>query len=118
MGTRPNTPKARRNPTPLKSSPEARRLIAIALRRHKTYEAATRALGIDNRGSLYKMAVGTLHDTPRMRIAIKRANDRARRAWRMERPINPEPVMDVTAVKAFREELRQLLRRIDSIIPK
>ena len=89
------------------------------LRRYKSQRKAARVLGLANNAQLGQMLSGTLRDTPPMKAALKRANDRARRAWRMARPQSEgAPVVDVAAVQTIREELRQLLRRIDSIIPK
>jgi hypothetical protein len=83
-----------------KSSPEARRLIRAALRRHKTQARAARALGLPSQAQLSRMLSGDLADTPEMKAALKRADARAARAWGFvvddySRPVDLVPVLDM-----------------------
>lgn len=75
-----------------KSSPEARRLIAAALRASKkksrdgkpSLRIAAALIHLPNHGQLQKMREGTMRDTPAMRAELKRRLRKAEIAYQRE----------------------------------
>lgn len=65
----------------LKSSPEARRLIDMALKHCGNERDAARYLGLPNHGQLHAMKIGKIHDTPAMLACIRLRKAQARRAY-------------------------------------
>jgi len=115
MAAHSNLPKAAKNGK-MRSSPEARRLIRAAIRRHKTQRAAARALGLPNDSQLIKMLRGTLHDTPAMKASLARADKRARRAWSLVRNENV-PAIDDAKVKVLIGSIRHCLNELKVLLP-
>ncbi len=109
-----STRKARPNP---KSSPEARRLIRAALRRHKTQARAQRALGLPSQAQLSRMLSGALADTPAMKAALARANARARRAWAFAKD-DEQPAVDGALVLESVERLERELAVLKALVTR
>ena len=65
----------------LKSSLKVRRLLRAAVKRHKTYRAVARLFGVSSHTYVIRMLKGTMRDTPEMKLAVARADERAKRAW-------------------------------------
>lgn len=73
----------------MKSSKDARKLIAAALRESRKYtknhkassRIAAKLLRLPSHGQLIKMKQGLIKDTPAMEAAKLRADNRARRAY-------------------------------------
>lgn len=99
-----------------KSTPEARRLIRAAMKKFKSERAAARALGLPNQAQLNKMRRGLIGDTPAMKIALKRAEERARRAWKFQLPLDDDGIPKL-AVAALWRELKSLTKRFESLMP-
>ncbi|MCS6909091.1 MAG: hypothetical protein NZM11_00755 [Anaerolineales bacterium] len=96
-----------------KSSPEARKLIRAVLKQcGGNQREAARRLRLPNQAQLRKMLNGTIRDTPAMHAALMRARKRAERAWAMERPAPPKPVV---CVEQVREALRRIRYKIDAL---
>lgn len=113
-------PKTAKKAVRLKSSPEARRLIEIAVRRCKGSERkAARALRLPNQAQLNQMRRGLIGDTPAMKAALKRADQRARRAWAFIPPhVEPCDAVDKAIIATLWRELKSLTKRFESIMPK
>jgi hypothetical protein len=102
----------------LKSTPAARRLIRAALKRcGNSQRAAARLLRLPNAAQLNKMMRGLIGDTPSMKAALRRADDRARRAWRMI-PADPpdDETIDRAAVHTLWCELKALTKRFEAMM--
>lgn len=104
----------------LKSSPEARKLIEIAVKHGKGSEhKAARLLRLPNQAQLNKMRRGLIRDTPAMKAALQRANQRARRAWAFIPPhIEQCDAVDKAIVATLWRELKALTKRFESLMPK
>jgi len=113
-------PKTAKKAVRLKSSPEARKLIAIAMKRCKGSERqAARILRLPNHGQLNQMRRGLIHDTPAMKAALKRATQRAKRAWAFIPPtVEQCDAVDKATVATLWHELKVLTKRFESIMPK
>jgi hypothetical protein len=102
----------------IKSTPAARRLIYAALRRCKNSQrGAARLLLLPNAAQLNKMKRGLIGDTPSMKAALRRADDRARRAWLMI-PADPpdDRTIDGAVVHTLWCELKALTKRFEVIM--
>lgn len=64
----------------MRSSPEARRLIRAYIKCYKTQHQAAKALHM-TQAQLHGLLSGRLKDTPAIKIALDRADARAKRAW-------------------------------------
>lgn len=64
----------------MRSTPEARRLIRAYVKHYGSEHKAAKALHM-TQAQLNGIKTGRLKDTPAMKIAIDRADARARRAW-------------------------------------
>lgn len=64
----------------MRSSPEARRLIRAYVTRYGSQHKAAQHLHM-TQAQLNGMLTGRLRDTPAMKIALDRADARAKRAW-------------------------------------
>lgn len=64
----------------MRSSPESRRLIRAYVKHYGSQHKAAKKLGM-TQAQLSGILTGRLRDTPAMRIAIDRADARAKRAW-------------------------------------
>jgi hypothetical protein len=112
-------PKTAKRPARTKSSPEARKLINIALRRYKSERQAARALRLPTYAQLNQMRRGLIRDTPAMKAALIRAGQRAKRAWSfVPQPSGPCDVIDRATVAALWKELKLLTKRFESIMLK
>lgn len=114
MPRRTLRPKSAQN---AKSSPEARRLIRAALRRHKTYRGVSRALGLANHMQAVRMLKGVIRDTPEMKAAIVRANARAKRAWSFAK-LDPANCVDPAHLKNVINDLSRLVETLRALTPK
>lgn len=81
------------------SSPAARRLCKAALKRHGSLRKAAKALGLKSYGQLYQIMNGRMRDTAEMKVALRRADRRAKRAWELVRDEGPAPHVDVDALR-------------------
>jgi hypothetical protein len=116
---------ARKLASPPKSSVDARRLLEKARRvpgqkRPRSWQQVSVMCGLPNRAVAWKMAYGLLADTPEMRALVRKAKERARRAYysvlkASRNPLNESAIdLEVAQRKAdsaLRElkELRALL---------
>lgn len=64
----------------MRSSPEARRLIRAYVKEYGSQHRAAKAMHM-TQAQLNGMLTGRLRDTAAMKIAIDRADNRAKRAW-------------------------------------
>ena len=64
----------------MRSSPEARRLIRSYVKHYVTQHQAAKALHM-TQAQMMGILNGRLRDTPAMKIALDRADARAKRAW-------------------------------------
>ncbi len=100
----------------MKSSPQARRLIDKYVRRYGTEHAAAEHLHM-TQAALNKMRRGVLRDTPAMKIALGRAERRARRAYYR---IDEEPpqrwIDEVPTLRAAQRSIEMSLKMIDAIL--
>lgn len=109
-----------KTPKKLKSSPAARKLIRAALRRTKgNQSAAARLLRLPNQSQLWKMLHGAMKDTPAMQAALKRAEQRSKRAWAfIPQTVEQCDAVDKAVVATLWRELKVLTKRFESIMPK
>lgn len=100
----------------MKSSPEARRLIRVYLKRYRTQRAASHALHM-TQGQLNGLLHGRLKDTPAIKVALARADNRAKRAWlKVEQEAVPCSVDEVATLRAARRALGEAQIMIDAIL--
>lgn|SRR5512139_2068950 len=110
-------PKITRNrkTTKLKSSPEARRLIRAYIKYYGSERRAAAALHM-TQAQLNGIKSGRLKDTPAMRIALDRADARAKRAW-LKEDNDQCTVIDAPAtLRAALRALRQAETMIDLLL--
>ena len=116
MPRRTVRPKEAKKPKLKKSSPEARRLIRAALRKHKSTRQATRVLKLSNHMQLVRMLKGEIRDTPQMKAAIVRADARGKRAWSLTR-LDEAECIDPAQIKPIIGELERLLKQLQALTP-
>lgn len=106
-------PKVKRGTRPI--SPEARRLIRIALRRCKgSQRGAARLLGLANNLQLMRMLRGEMAETPAMHAAVIRARERARRAFAWQRPQVPQ--VDLDRMRELLKDTRWLIEVLEHML--
>lgn len=88
----------------MRSSPEARRLIRAYVKYYGSQHQAAKKLGM-TQAQLNGILTGRLRDTPAMKIAIDRADTRARRAWLK---VNGDACHVIDAPATLRAALRTL----------
>jgi hypothetical protein len=102
-----------------KSSAKARELIRAALKRtDDNHLAASKLLQLPNSAQMDKMLAGTIHDTPAMKLQIKLADERARRA-RLRLPRltpNGRAHLEVDELDRLAEQCEATLRSIRSLL--
>lgn len=111
-------PKITRNrkTTPKRSTPQARKLIKAYLAFYGNERAAADALGM-SRGQLNGIKSGRLRDTAAMKIALDRADARARRAWLKLDHYESEMSINAPAtLRAIKRNLVQALVMIDTVL--
>ena len=104
-----------RKSTKLKSSPAARRLIRARVKKYGSQHKAAQRLNM-TQAQLNGMLTGRLRDTPAMKIALDRADARAKRAWLK---VNGDAchVIDAPAtLRAASRALAQAQTMIDALI--
>ncbi len=99
-----------------RSSVAARRLIKAYLRHYGNERAAAAALGM-SRGQLNGIKSGRLRDTAAMKVALDRADARARRAWAKLDHEKCETTINAPAtLRAIERALGQAQVMIDALI--
>lgn len=107
----------------MKSSPEARELIRAVKgggrtgRRKRSLRDVARLLRIPNHGQVQKILNGEIRDTPAMKAALRRAEQRAKRAW-LNVKAAPQEAIDEAAVRALVDEMERTLKFARSLLPK
>lgn len=102
----------------MRSSPEARRLIKAYIKRYGCEREAAKHLHM-TQGQLSGIKHGRLHDTEAMKIAIRRADSRARRAWLMVDRDDPRHMIDDhETLRAAARALGQAQTMIETMIAK
>lgn len=99
----------------MKSSPEARRIIRAYLKRYSNEREAAKRLHM-TQGQLNKLKRGTLRDTNAIKIAIDRANSRAKRAWLRIDEDAPRWIDSPATLRAARRAIDQAVKMIDDIL--
>lgn len=89
-------------------------MIRAALRRYNSQHKAARALGLPNQAQLAKMLAGEIRDTPAMKAALARADQRAKRAWAMVKE-ETLTVVDRDLILASVERLERELAMLKSL---
>lgn len=91
-------------------------MIGAALRRYKTTRAAARALKLSNHMQLVRMLDGSIRDTPQMKMALARANARAKRAWSLIK-LEEADCIDPAQIKPIVGELSRVLEVLRALAP-
>lgn len=100
----------------MRSSPEARKLIKAYIKHYGCERKAAERLHMTH-GQLNGIKTGRLKDTEAMKIALKRADSRARRAWAMvDKEDTRHMIDDKETLKATRRVLKQALYMVDVLI--
>ena len=100
----------------MKSSPEARRLIKAYIKRYGNEREAAKHLHMTH-GQLNGLKSGRLKDTTAIKIALRRADSRARRAWLMIDRDEPRTMInDQATLKAIKRNHDQNTVMLDVLI--
>lgn len=88
----------------MRSSPEARRLIRAYIKHYGTQREAARRLNM-TQGQLNGLLIGRLKDTTAIKVALARADARAKKAWLK---VNDNHCTVIDAPATLRAALRAL----------
>lgn len=100
----------------MRSSPESRRLIRAYIKFYGSEREAAKHLSM-TQGQLNGIKSGRLRDTAAMKIALDRADARARRAWaKLDRTENGMTINAPATLRAIKRNLVQTLIMIDVIL--
>jgi DNA-binding transcriptional regulator YdaS (Cro superfamily) len=99
----------------MRSSPEARRLIRAYVKHYGSQHQAAKKLGM-TQAQLNGLLTGRLRDTPAMRVAIDRADARAKRAWLKVNGDNCHVIDAPATLRAAARALQQAQVMIDMLL--
>jgi hypothetical protein len=98
-----------------KISAEAKKLILGTLRRtNGNQREAARRLGLRNNAQLMNMLSGRMYETPEMKLAVARANARARRAFLLAH--EEAAVGDMEQIRKIFAELKWNMQVLENCI--